>query len=166
MSSISRPSRFEHTPRKPLSEVTADREDAALFQGKLVQLTVELVPQMRRTEHNDLIVRGFASGHHAVEIHFAGRRAKDAGPLEARLRALLMKARQNAKANGMPAPEVDHIRCPVRVEGAWRPQFSRDESGWETRTYHLVAARWSMADKDGNVGFYGITPQVMPSFPV
>jgi hypothetical protein len=47
----------------------------------------------------------------------------------------------------------------VRVEGAWRRTLQRDESGWETGTYHFVVARWSLLDKDGNTVSFGEAPK-------
>jgi len=147
-------------PRKPLSEITPEWEDAGLFKRDLCQMTVELLPQMSRNSRGDLRVRGFAGLSQEIEVLFAGRRTKDVAALERRLKNLLARARKAASAAKQPAPDVDNIRLPVRIEGAWRSRFKRDKTGWESRSYHLVAARWSMLDQDGNAVTYGAPPSI------
>lgn len=147
--------------RKPASEVTPDYEDAGLFKNKVGQLSVELVPQMMRNGRNDLVVRGFVNRTIEIEVAFAGRRVKETGPLETRLRALLTRAMKIAAATGEPEPDIDHIRLPLLIEGAWRPRFKRDQTGWETRSYYLFAARWSVLDDAGNTVSFGARPIVV-----
>lgn len=151
---------LKHRMTEPM--VSPDFEDAGLFSGSICQISVELVPQMRRTDRNDLLVRGFVSGQHEVEVLFAGRRARDVGPLEARLKGLWTRARQTAEAARQESPDVDRVRCPVRIEGAWRRKTFRDESGWETHSYNFVAARWSLLNKDGQSISFGEPPAIPP----
>lgn len=141
--------------RKPAHEVTPDYEDAGLFKTEICQLMVELIPQMRQNDRNDTIVRGFIDRKTEIDVFFAGRRAAAVGPLAAQLRALMKSTRAKAAAEGLKVPPIENIRLPVRVEGAWRRRKIRDENGWETGTYHLVAARWSLLDKDGQVLSFG-----------
>ena len=147
--------------RRPASEVTPEYEDSGLFKNKVGQISVELVPQMMRNGRNDLVVRGFVNRTIEIEVAFAGRRVKEVGPLEARLRALLPRAVKTAAATGGPDPDIDYIRLPVLIEGAWRPRFKRDQTGWETRSYYLFAARWSVLDDEGNTVSFGSPPIVV-----
>jgi hypothetical protein len=147
--------------RRPPNEVTPEYEDAGIFKTRLVQTTVELIPQMRRNDRGDLVVRGFVERHFEIEILFAGRRVKEAAPVEERLRAMLDNARKQAAAAGRTL-DLDMVRCPVRVEGSWRRRAIRDENDWETHTYQLMAARWSLLDNNGNAVPFGSTPVVHP----
>lgn len=147
--------------RKPASEITPEYEDSGLFKNKVGQLSVELVPQMMRNDRKDLVVRGFVNRTIEIEVAFAGRRVKEVGPLEARLRAVRTNAINAAAAKGAPEPEIDHMRLPVLIEGAWRPRFKRDQTGWETRSYYLFAARWSILDGEGNTISFGVPPMVL-----
>lgn len=144
--------------RKPASEVTSEYEDSGLFKSKVGQLTLELVPLTTRNARKDLVVRGFMNRTTEIEVAFAGRRAKETGPLETRLSAMLQRASRAAKAAGKPAPDTYSVRLPVMVEGAWRPRFKRDDAGWETRDYYLFVARWSLLDNEGNTVTFGSPP--------
>lgn len=144
-----------HQSRKPASEVTETSEDSGLFATGICQLVVELIPQMRRTERDDVMIRGFADRRFEIDVIFAGRRAVEAGPLEEQLKALLRAARSIAKASRNNPPKIETLRLPVRVEGAWRRTAKRDETGWETCTYQFVAARWSLLDQNGNPMSFG-----------
>jgi hypothetical protein len=152
--------RDPYQTRKPPSEVTAIYEDAGLFKTAVCDLMLELIPQMRRNDRQDLIVRGFVDRKTEIDIFFAGRRAAEVGPLEAQLKALMARARKKAEAAGNPPPDVEKIRLPVRAEGAWRRSLQRDDSGWETGTYHFVVARWSLLDRDGNTVTFGEAPAI------
>lgn len=151
---------LQHRRTEP--PVSPDYEDAALFSGSICQISVDLVPQMQRNDRNDLLVRGFVGGHHEIEVLFAGRRARDVGPLETRLKLLWSRARQSAKASQKDLPDIDLIRYPVRIEGSWRRKTKRDESGWETHSYNFVAARWSLMNNDGHPVFFGEPPAIPP----
>lgn len=147
--------------RLPASQITPEYEDSGLFKTKTVQITVELIPQMRLNERKDLVVRGFVERHFEIEVLFAGRRTKEAAPVEERLSAMLAQARRQAAGNGREV-DIDLIRCPVRIEGSWRRRSMRDENDWETHTYQLLAARWSLLDKNGNAVPFGTPPVVQP----
>lgn len=144
--------------RKPPHEVTDASEDAGLFPTAICQTMVELIPQTRRNDRGDLIIRGFVDRKFEIDVFFAGRRVSEVGPLEAQLKALLRAARAIAVAADNPPPKVETLRLPVRVEGAWRRTAKRDETGWETSAHHLVAARWSLLDQNGNTVSFGQKP--------
>ena len=144
--------------RRNASEVTPAYEDAGLFKTAICQQMLELIPLMRRNSRDDLIVRGFVDRKTEIDIFFAGRRTAEVGPLEAQLKALMSIARKKAAAAGARPPEVEKIRLPVRVEGAWRRSRQIDDSGWETGSYHFVVARWSLLDKDGSTVSFGEPP--------
>lgn len=146
--------------RKPVDEVTAAFEDAGLFRTAICQMLLELIPQMRRNERDDLIIRAFVDRKIEIDVFFAGRRRAETGPLEVQLKALMQHARKKAAGLDHPPPEPDKVRLPVRVEGAWRRSLKRDDSGWETGSYHFVVARWSLLDKDGNTVSFGEAPAV------
>ena len=146
--------------REPASGITPFYEDAGLFKTALCDMMLELIPQIRRNDRQDLIVRGFVDRKTEIDVFFAGRRASDVGPLEAQLKSLMSRARQKAVETNAPPPDVEKIRLPVRAEGSWRRSLQRDESGWETGTYHFVVARWSLLDRDGNTVSFGERPVV------
>lgn len=133
--------------RKPKSEITANTEDAGLFQGELSRLEFELIPQMRRNDRGDLLIRSFINKHLEVEVVFAGRRAEEVAPLEKKLRHMMSRAR--ATRSRLTDQDIEAIRLPVKIEGTWTPVFHRDIQGQETRTYQFFAARWSFEGHDG-----------------
>ncbi|WP_298843386.1 hypothetical protein [uncultured Roseobacter sp.] len=147
-----------HQNRRPAHEVTPASEDAGLFQNAISSLVVELVPQTRRNDRGDLIIRGFVNSKYDVDVFFAGRRAKEAAPIERHLKTLLSRARTAARAEGIAQTDTDRVRWPIRVEGAWRRRVQRDEWGWETGTYHLVVSRWSIVDDNGVTNVFGAPP--------
>jgi hypothetical protein len=150
-----------HQTRKPPSEVTPLYEDTGLFKTAVRDMMLELIPQIRRNDRQDLIVRGFVDRKTEIDVFFAGRRAAEVGPLENQLKALMAYARKTASAEGSEAPNVTKIRLPVRVEGAWRRSRQRDDSGWETGSYHFVVSRWSLLDQKGNTVTFGEKPVLM-----
>lgn len=135
-------------------------EDAGLFKTALCEVMLELMPLTRRNNRNDLVVRGFIDRKTEIEVFFAGRRVQQVAPMEAQLKALMSHARKQAEAAGAPPPDVEKIRLPVRAQGAWRRTRVRDESGWETGSYHFVVARWSLLDREGNSVAFGEPPLV------
>ena len=141
--------------RRAAFSVTEQEEDAGLFHSELCQIMVELIPQTRRNGRGDVIIRGFVDRKHEVDVVFAGRRAAQASALEGQLKALLRAARTIAKAADNTPPQIETLRLPVRIEGAWRRAAKRDETGWETSSYHFIAARWSLLDRHGNVVAFG-----------
>lgn len=144
--------------RRPPHQVDDASEDAGLFPSPLCQVMLEMIPQTRRNERGDLIVRAFVDRKFEIEVFFAGRRVSDVGPLETQLKALLRAARTIADASKSAPPKTENLRLPVRVEGSWRRSLQRDDSGWETSTHHLVAARWSLLDENGNTRSFGEPP--------
>ena len=141
--------------RRATIDISAAEEDAALFARGVGPIAVEVLPQLRRSERGDLVVRGFVNRSLEIEVVFAGRRVKEVGPFEKWLATRLQKARRAAAAVGRSMPDIESVRCPVKVEGAWRPRFKRDDAGLETRSYHLIAARWSIVDDDGQAVTFG-----------
>ena len=58
--------------RRPAHEVTASYEDAGLFKTAICQLMLELIPQMRRNDRQDLIVRGFVDRKTEIDVFSRG----------------------------------------------------------------------------------------------
>ncbi len=149
--------------RKPEMQHIPAYEDAGLFKNTVAPFSVELVPQTHRNTRQDLVVRGFLN-HREISVIFAGRRAKQVMPLEARLSSMILQARHYA--NGTKnALDLDHLRLPLWVEGAWRYSFLRDTSGWETRVYQLMVARWRLPDARGNFEYFGMAPVFSAKMP-
>ncbi|MEO9650714.1 MAG: hypothetical protein ABJE99_09455 [Roseobacter sp.] len=140
------------------AEVTPAYEDAGLFKTAICDLMLELIPQIRRNDRQDLVVRGFVNRKSEVDIIFAGRRAAEVGPLEKQLKTLMARARKYASETNSAVPEVEKIRLPVRAEGSWRRSLFRDANGWETGKYHFVVARWSLLDSNGRTVSFGESP--------
>ncbi|WP_299615213.1 hypothetical protein [uncultured Tateyamaria sp.] len=150
--------------RRPIHKITPVYEDNGLFRSPVRRVTVGLVPQIHRNNRQDLVVRAFVRDGAAIQILFAGRRAKQAKAVEARLRAMLFKAR--SKTPGWKAEGVDTIQLPLRIEGVWRSRFSRDAWGCETRHFQLIAARWAMFDDAGVAHLFGEAPvHLVPTRP-
>lgn len=154
------PKRDLYHQRTHQSEVTPAFEDSGLFKTALCDMMLELIPQTRHNEREDLIVRGFVDRKTEIDIFFAGRRTAETGPLVAQLKAIMSQARKKAEAAGNPPPAVENLRLPVRVEGAWRRSLQLDDGGWVTGTYHFVVARWSLLDNAGNTVTFGEKPLV------
>lgn len=152
--------RDSYQARKPAHKIDDTYEDTGLFKNGICQVMIELIPLMHRNERGDLIVRGFVDRKTEIDIFFAGRRVFEVGPLVKHLRSMLETARLAAISTGDKQPKIEHVRLPVRIEGAWRRSTQRDDSGWETSTYQFVAARWSLLDVNGNTVSYGYPPDV------
>lgn len=140
--------------RKPASEITPAYEDRGIFKNETVQLIVNLVPLTAKNSRDDLIVKGFIEGNSAIDVVFPGRRKIQAKPIVALLQAKLTHARRMAEKAGTTV-DVDTLRYPARIEGSWRPKFTRDDHGWETRQHQLFAARWVLKDLDGKAVTFG-----------
>jgi hypothetical protein len=143
-----------------MSAVTPAYEDAGLFRTALRETVLELIPQVRRNDRNDFIVRGFIDRTSEVDIWIAGRRAREVGPLERQLKALVNAARGKASGAVGAQPAVHQQCLPVRALGAWRRSATRDDSGWETGSYHFVVARWSFVDAEGKPQAFGEMPRL------
>ncbi|MBM7067683.1 hypothetical protein [Actibacterium sp. 188UL27-1] len=144
--------------RLPPAKITPAHEDMGLFPKWMGRIRVDLIPQMRRNGRRDLIVRGYVKTDQEIEVVFAGRRSRDVEPLEHWLKVIYHRA---VRATEAPV-NVSDMRCPIEVEGAWRPTFRRDEMGLETRQYQLIAARWSVLGADGRAAAFGEQPSVPP----
>ncbi len=159
--------------------VRPEYEDSGLFKRHPCIINVALVPQLSRSRRPDLIVRGLLECGTAVNVVFAGRRVKAAELIEAQLRKMLSIARDRASHNHTFHPDkreraskpgareratdraevdVDTIRLFVRVHGAWRSKFVRDDTGWETRNWQFFAAQWTMLDGFGVARQFGEPP--------
>ncbi|MEP1519173.1 hypothetical protein [Ascidiaceihabitans sp.] len=146
--------------RKPSMHHIPAYEDAGLFKNTVSPIDVELVPQMQRNARQDLVVRGFLQDR-SIDVVFAGRRAKQVAPLETHLSAMVAHARRWAQGQGLgKSVDVESLRLPLRIEGAFRPKFSRDVSGWETRAYQIMVSRWTMIDAVGNITVFGTQPVI------
>ena len=133
--------------RKPPHLISPAYEDNGLFKAPVRKVTVALVPQMTRNYRQYVVVRGFVEPNIEVAVIFAGRRAKMLAPLEAQLRKRLFRAKAITPQWDQAA--LDSATLIVSIEGSWRPRFERDPAGWETRSYHLMAARWTIIDDTG-----------------
>lgn len=139
--------------RRPAREVSPTYEDAGIFKTQLVELVVDLVPRFARNSRGDLMIKGFVAGDGAIDVVFPGRRGDRTRPLVARLEAVATRA----QAGGNTAA-LDRLRHSVRIQGVWRPRFSCDDQGWQTRQHQLYAARWLILDQEGNAQTYGEVP--------
>jgi hypothetical protein len=144
--------------RSATKDVTPHSEDRGLFKKDLGQFPVALVPHMKRSSRGDLVIRGYLNGTSEIYVIFAGRRAKEAAPIENLLNAKLSQAVEEASKARRAPPEVNKIRLPVNVEGAWRSRFQRDVSGWDHRSYQFLASRWAFLDADGMTNLGGRPP--------
>lgn len=142
--------------RKPPHLVSPAYEDNGLFKAPVRKVTVALVPQIARNNRQDVVVRGFVEPNIEVSVIFAGRRAKMVAPLEAQLRRRLFRAK--ASVTQWDQAALDSATLLVSIEGSWRPRFERDPAGWETRSYHLMAARWALIDAAGMTQMGGEGP--------
>ena len=136
--------------RRKLENVSPQYEDAGLFQNTVCFVEVELIPVMRKNNRGDLIVTGLVKGDLEIAVTFAGRRVKEAEPIITSLNALLEGQAHLA--------DVKKSRLPLKIEGAWRPQFVSDDSGFEKRTFHLIVAKWAVMTSDGPPREYGQPP--------
>ena len=140
--------------RKPASQVTPDYEDRGIFKSEVGTFKVALIPKFDRNSRNDLLVKGFLEGQTAIDVVFAGRRTRDVGVLVAEIRRLWTQATRSGQARG-DCSEPEQVRCPVLVEGAWRPRFVQDAQGWQLHHHQLYAARWWLMDASGTPIGYG-----------
>ena len=155
-------SKYMPTTDKHSNAVSDEDEDRALFQTYGGPIAIDLLPQMFQTDCNDLTIRGLTSTAAEVLVVISGRRVKDTGPLIAQLKHVEASVRKSAAAIGRAAPDIERMRLPVQIKGAWRQTFSRDQTGAETRSYQLLVARWAFTDSSGNLMQYGEAPAIMP----
>ena len=119
--------------RRKLENVTPQYEDAGLFQNTVCRVELELAPIMHKNNRGDLIVMGLVKGDLEIAATFAGRRVTDAASIIESLNELLKKKDHLA--------DVRKSRLPLRIDGAWRPQFVSDGSGFEKRRFELNVLR-------------------------
>jgi len=139
-------------------DLTPEYEDAGLFKNQICQLKVDLVPLVEQNSRGDIMITGFVKDGLEIAVTFAGRRRLEVSPVVANLKALGMRVLHAAAQNNLPKPNIRDIRFPLHVEGAWRPRFQTDVSGWDVRTYHLIAARWAVVDRSGKTTKFGAPP--------
>lgn len=134
-------------------------EDGGLFKKPLVKIEVELVPDVQRNLRQDLMVRGFAGSSQEILVVFAGRRIKQSGALMRTLMRLGSHSMTQATSQGAGwEAEGELPRLKVLIEGDWRIRFQRDQTGWESKYYQLMAARWSVAERGAYTAFAGALP--------
>lgn len=159
--------------RRPASQVTPRSEDRGLFKRNLRQIPVELLAAIDRNNRGDLLIRGIVNPETAVEVLIAGRRVAAAFPLVERLMQMRTQANRVAANRGpgtgsgaAHGQKVRSLRLPVVVSGGWRLRFVPDPSGWEIKTYQLIAAQWSFEDVRGRQVTQGLplAPQQDPAF--
>jgi len=150
--------KFMQNRRTPAREITPKSEDRGLFKKELGQFWVALVPHIKHSSRGDLVIRGYLNGTSEVFVIFAGRRTKQALPIENRLKTMFSRASHAAARSKADPPHINRIRLPVHIEGAWRPRFQADESGWDQRSFQLLASRWAFADADGVTNLGGRPP--------
>jgi hypothetical protein len=139
--------------RNPV-DVTVDLEDAGLFQRKLLVVDIDLTPEYYWNSRQDLLFRGFLRNRE-ISVLFAGRRTAEARFLHGLITDVLKTRRiDRSNRNGQ------RVGCRTQIEGAWRTRFERDPTGWETKSYQLIAARWSLIDARGTVVQFGCLPKM------
>lgn len=113
--------------------------DTGVRTGPMVSVEVDVTPQKKENENGDIILLGHL-GKSEVEVVF--KRSEALRPLLTLLTQLLRAARAKAVASGEAPPNVSELRCPLRVEGAWRVRLHFDENDMPVRHYQLLANRW------------------------
>lgn len=144
--------------RRLSGTVTPAQEDAGLFQTPILSLTAHIIPRFSRNGRNDVIIQGFLDAGQEFDVVIAGRRAQQADPLLLHMRTLWSEANRVVRMDSEPVKPED-VRCPLHVDGAWRPQFKIDQEGWQTRRHQFLAANWRWTDQKGNEMRFGIARQ-------
>lgn len=144
--------------RRPPMQVTPLIEDAGLFKREVREVPVELVPVFSRNNRGDLVVKGFVQPQTEVEVVFAGRRLREAASLVERMKQLRMQGARSALNGHEAMNQISRLRLPVRVRGTWRLRFEPDASGWEVKSYQLLAAQWGFTDLEGYTVLAGWPP--------
>ncbi|MCB4456683.1 hypothetical protein [Leisingera sp. McT4-56] len=144
--------------RRPASQITPLIEDTGLFKREVRDVPVELVPVFSRNNRGDLVVKGIVQPGAEIEVVFAGRRLREAASLVERMRKLRMQGARSALNGHEAMNQISRLRLPVQVRGTWRFRFQPDESGWEVKSYQLMAAQWAFVDEDGMTVLCGMPP--------
>ncbi len=148
--------------RKDPKKVTPQYEDAGLFKNQICTVRLDLVPMISLNRRGDLIIRCFVTSNLRAEVVFAGRRVKVAMPLVRALNDLKTRAYKTAVQRQLPVPELDGIRLPAEISGAWRRLFMHDDEGWEKHAYQLIAAQCTTQLADGSTISVGMPPENLP----
>ncbi|WP_293576538.1 hypothetical protein [Phaeobacter sp.] len=144
--------------RRPRSKVTSQIEDAGLFKREVRTVVVELIPVFNRSSRGDLLISGIVQPETEIEVVIAGRRMQDVHALADRMKRLRSQAVRTATNGHQAMLNIRRMRLRVQVRGAWRLRFEPDESGWEVKSYQLLAAQWSFFDLDGMTRMCGWPP--------
>lgn len=131
-------------------KVSPQYEDAGLFQNAVCNVVVTLIPVINENNRGDMIIKGFLSSGQEIAVAFAGRRIKEAAPIIEQLNEL--RDQQSTYS------DVRKSQLPMQIEGTWRPQFVEDDSGFANRTYHLLAAKWTVMSESGEPNAFGQSP--------
>lgn len=144
--------------RRPAVQITPLIEDSGLFKREVRDVLVELVPVFSRNNRGDLVVKGIVQPNAEVEVVFAGRRLREAASLVERMKKLRMQGARSALNGHEAMNQISRLRLPVRVRGTWRLRFEPDASGWEMKSYQLIAAQWGFTDLEGYTVLAGWPP--------
>jgi len=144
--------------RRPAVQTTPLTEDAGLFKREVRDVPVELVPVFNRNSRGDLLVTGIVNPGAEVEVVFAGRRLREAASLVERMKKLRAQAARVALNGHEAMMQIRQLRLPVQVRGTWRLRFQPDASGWEVKSYQLLAAQWAFTDLEGYTVLCGWPP--------
>lgn len=145
--------------RRPASQITPQIEDAGLFKREVRDVPVELVPVFSRNNRRDLVVKGIVRPGTEIEVVFAGRRLREAAALVERMKKLRAQGVRAAMTGHDAMLRIQQLRLPVQVRGTWRLRFEPDTSGWEVKSYQLLAAQWAFTDLDGSTVVCGWPPE-------
>ena len=113
---------------------------------------------MNRNNRGDLLVKGIVKPDAEIEVLFAGQRLKAASGLVEQLKRLRMQGVRTAMNGHEAMMQIRQLRLPARVHGNWRLRFHPDASGWEVKTYQLLAAQWAFTDAEGYTVLCGWPP--------
>jgi len=81
-----------------------------------------------------------------------------AGPLIGNLDALKTSFVKQLKGKSVGALDLESLRIPIMIEGAWRRRHWINDDGWHCHVNQLVAARWSIQADDGRLLTFGVSP--------
>ncbi|RYH03068.1 hypothetical protein EU805_04865 [Salipiger sp. IMCC34102] len=143
--------------RRPAHQITPTYEDRGLFRSDYCAQRFDLVPIVQSNSRKDLIVTALFRGEHVAPILFAGRRRRYAEQVMSRLEAL---------RGALPATRSVDVFArrgallPLEVEGTWRRLVSEDRHGILHRSYHFIAACWTLTLGDGRRIRFGLPPAV------
>ena len=147
------PSRRVHA-----SKVTKSYEDAGLFKSDLVSVETQVHPIMRTSSRGDVQMAASFGDGQTVHVIFPGRRARDVRALAKHVTQCWTQEVEHASKQGAARPDPYDVATPIALTGCWRPIFSRDESGCETRHYQFLAATWTYQEPKGERRSFGSPP--------